>query len=278
MTPQEHPQPGGVSPSLDQPQPPNAMATYASYLRSVYLRQKFPTYGKLPQSPSRKYTNLASVKKEPVSKEQADAFTSAIIRGGIDNVARKKVPITMEEIAMVKKGAWPKCILVEGVPGIGKSTFAWKMCRKWGKGKMLQDYKLVVLLSLRERKVREATHIRHLFHFFDTEVQEEVSREVRKSGGRGVFMLFDGYDELPKNLCKQNSLFLDIICGKELSQATVLVTSRPSASGFLYEKCKDYLSQHIEILGFTSENIQSYLESTCGSDPSLLSGIQKYLQ
>ncbi len=251
---------------------------YAVFLRSVYLRQKFPTYGKLPHSPSKKYTNLASVKKEPVIKQQADDFTRATIRGDIDDVARKKEPISMEEIATVRGGIWPKCILVEGAPGIGKTTFAWKMCRKWAKGKILRDYRLVVLLSLREKKVRQASSISDLFHFYNRRVQEGVVREVEESGGKGLLLLFEGYDELPAGLRTQSSIFLDIIRGKELPQATVLITSRPSASGFLYDECRDFLFQHIEILGFTSGNLQSYLESTCGNDASLCSGMQKYLQ
>ena len=30
-----------------------------------------------------------------------------------------------------------RCVLVEGAPGIGKSTLAWMMCREWGQGKLL---------------------------------------------------------------------------------------------------------------------------------------------
>ncbi len=266
------------SQNLLPPSQSSPIDIFASYLRSVYLRQKFPTYGKLPHSPSKKYTNLASVKKEAVSKEKADDFTRATICGDIDDVAEKKEKITMEEIAVVKEGVWPKCILIEGAPGIGKSTFSWEMCRKWGKGEILRDYRLVVLLSLREKKVREATCVSDLFQFYNRRVQEQVVQEITESGGRGVLLLFEGYDELPIDLRTKNSLFLDIIRGKELPEATVLITSHPSASGFLYEECKDYLTQHIEILGFTSENVQSYVESTCGSEPSLLSGIQKYLR
>ena len=40
---------------------------------------------------------------------------------------------------------------------------------------------------------------------------------------------------------------------------------------------KDHISQHIEILGFTKANIQSYLESTIPDDPSLLADLKKYI-
>ena len=90
-----------------------------------------------------------------------------------------------------------------------------------------------------------------------------------------MLLLIEGFDELPTELRTQRSFFLDVIQGKVLPEATVLVTSRPSASDVLY---REDISQHIEIVGFTSENVQSYLKSTLGRDPSLLSGIQKYLE
>ena len=75
-----------------------------------------------------------------------------------------------------------------------------------------------------------------------------------------------------------NSTFLDVIIGRELPEATVLITSRPWASEFLQWGCKRGITQHIQILGFTQANIQSYLESTTASDPpSLLTGLKKYI-
>ena len=249
---------------------------YASYLKSVYKRQKFPNYRKWPPSPSKRYINLAVVMKGRVSKEEADDFTRATIHGDIDDIVHKKGSISMAQIATTnQRGVWPKFILVEGAPGVGKSTFSWKICRKWSKGKILQHYRLVVLLRLREKKVGEARIVSDLFRYYNDEIQQKVVHEIVQSGGRGVLLLIEGFDELPTNLRTRRSLFLDIIRGEVLSEATVLVTSRPSATGVLYEES---ISQHIEIVGFTSDNVQSYLESTLGSDPSLLSGIQKYLE
>ena len=53
--------------------------------------------------------------------------------------------------------------------------------------------------------------------------------------------------------------------------------SRPWASEFLHRECNRHISQHIEILGFTKANIQSYLESTIPDDPSLLADLKKYI-
>ena len=92
-----------------------------------------------------------------------------------------------------------------------------------------------------------------------------------------MFLLFEGYDELPEELRTKSSVFLDVITGRELPEATVLITSRPWASEFLHRECKGRISQRIEVLGFTKDNIQSYLESATPDDPSLLAGLKKYI-
>ena len=160
---------------------------------------------------------------------------------------------------------------------MGKSTLAWKLCCKWGKGKLLQKYQLVVFLRLRDKSMQAAKNISHLFQYRNYQIQRATVTEVQITGGEGVLFLFEGFDELPEKLRNESSIFLDIIVGKELPKATVLITSRPWASEILHKKCKKRISQHIEILGFTKDNISSYLESNIRNDPSLLAGLKKYI-
>ena len=250
---------------------------YASYLKSVYTRDKLPIYDKWPQVKSKKYINLALIEKEDITKPEADQFTRATIHGSIDDIKKSKRATDIGQVAQLPDGSRPKCILVEGAPGVGKSTFAWKLCHKWGKGKLLQQYQLVVLLRLRDKSVQTAKNISDLFQYHDHQIQQAVVEEIQRTGGKGVLLLFEGYDELPEELRTKNSVFLNVITGRELPEATVLITSRPWASEFLHRECKGRISQHIEILGFTKANIQSYLESTIPDDPSLLADLKKYI-
>ena len=255
----------------------SAVDTYTSYLKSVYTRAKLPVYDKWPQVKSKKYINLALIQKDNITRPEADQFTRATIHGNIDDITKSKQPTNIGQIAQLTDGSQPKCILVEGAPGVGKSTFAWKLCRKWGKGKLLQQYQLVVLLKLRDKNVRTATNISDLFRYYDHQIQKAAVEEIQRTGGKGVFLLFEGYDELPEKLRTESSVFLDVITGEELPEATVLITSRPWASEFLHKECKENISQRIEILGFTKDNIQSYLKSTTASDPSLQADLKKYI-
>ena len=255
----------------------SAVNTYASYLKSVYTREKLQVYDKWPQVKSKKYINLALIQKEDITKPEAYQFMKDTIHGNIDDIIESKRAMDIGQIAQLPKRSQPKCILVEGAPGVGKSTFAWKLCRKWGKGKLLEQYKLVVLLRLRDKSVRAATNISDLFRYHDHQIQQAAVEEIQRTGGKGVLLLFEGYDELPEELRTASPIFLDVITGRELPEATVLITSRPWASEFLHRECKRHISQHIEILGFTKADIQSYLDSTIPDDPSLLADLKKYI-
>ena len=254
-----------------------AIERYTSYLKSFYTKMTLPRSDKWPFIQSMKYINLVLIEKDDLKREEVDEFTRAVVHGNISLIARKRKPITFKQIACQGDGTRPKCILIEGAPGIGKSTFAWKMCRKWGKGKILEQYKLVVWLRLRDLRVRQAEKLMHLFYHPDLRVQEEITKEIISIRGRGVLLLLEGYDELPAKMRAKASLFIDIITGKELPEATVLILTRPSATKFLLTRYRSDVSQYIEILGFTQEDIQSYLQSVTKDNPSLLDELQNYL-
>jgi len=256
----------------------SAVNIYASYLKSIYLREKLPVYDKWPQVKSKKYINLALIEKEEIKKPEAVHFMRATIHGNIDDINKSKRATDISQIAQLPDGSQPKCVLVEGAPGVGKSTFAWKLCRNWGKGKLLQQYQLVVLLRLRDKTVRAAKNISNLFQYRQCHVQKTAVEEIQRTWGEGVLLLFEGYDELPEELRSNSSIFLDVITGRELPEATVLITSQPWASEFLHRECKRHISQHIEILGFTKHNIQLYLERTIpDDDPLLLADLKEYI-
>lgn len=173
----------------------------------------------------------------------------------------------------------PKFVLVEGAPGVGKTTFAWELCRKWAEGEILHGFSLVILVRLRDQSVRNAECLGDLIQYpRDPEIRCKVIEEITKTGGQGVLVLFEGYDELPASL---QALYRKLIQdNRELDEGTVLVTSRPWASEAFLLPCGDSrpVDQHIKILGFTTENIEDYLSSMLHDEPALLEDMKQYLE
>ena len=173
-----------------------------------------------------------------------------------------------------EQGLYPDCVLIEGAPGVGKSTLACMVCKRWSNGELLQHYFMVLLLRLRDKSVCEAKTIKDLFQYYDRTVQQAVVQEVEKTSGRHVLLILEGFDELPVQQRTECSLFIDLLRGKLLPLATKLVTSRPSATAFLREEC---LLQHVEILGLRKMEIETYINNELASRRSLLEDFQRYL-
>ena len=187
--------------------------------------------------------------------------------------------MSMRDIAKLQPDrSYPKLVLVEGAPGVGKTTFSWELCRRWAEGELMQHYSLVIVLRCRDKRVREAKTIDDLLYHPDSDVQQAAMKEIKQSLGEHVLFLLEGYDELPGQLREQHdSVFSDFISGRSLPRATVLVTSRPSATGNLRLMQCQRMTQHIEILGFTKKQLQFYLKS-CMSETEVLAKLQHYLK
>ena len=202
------------------------------------------------------YIKLAIVKKRKVSRAEADEFTRLTLQGDIDQILHEKEQIEMEQI--LKESDKTRLVLVEGAPGIGKSTLAWELCRQWENMESLKRFSLIVLLRLREEWVQNSAQISDLFYHSNPQLSKSVGLEVEKREGEGVLFIFDGYDEFPREIC-EGSLVMKIIRGIDyLPQATVLVTSRPSATAQLHSFLRSNIDKRIEIVGFSQKEIHQY--------------------
>ena len=245
-----------------KPEPPSKspIEEYADYMKSLYRRSKFPDDNKWPLTPSKHFIDLVCVDKQSEAKQEKAPFTD-----GIDQSAKKWKTIDMKDIGRPQSDSdYPHMILVEGVPGVGKTTFAWQLCRKWANKKLLKMYDLVILLRLRDRKVREAKTLNDFFYHYDNSLSERVCKEVESVHGKGTMFIFEGFDEFTPELRKleqTNSIFTLLLSGKVLPSSTIMVTSRPWALTDLQCKLSSSITQHVEILGFTNNRILEYINS-----------------
>ena len=250
---------------------------FSSYLKGVYTSEKplLTVESSLPTNEPLRFS-LAKLEKKEVSPSEADKFTRDSIRGDIDDVLLQKKPMSSNEVGVLPDGSQPKLVLIEGAPGVGKTTFSWDFCTKWGRGEALQEYSQVVLIPLRDNRLKEATSLSDLFYHPDPNIQKAVLQEVESTRGRGVLIWLEAFDELDEDKRTRSSIFLDLITGKVLPDSTIFLTSRPWATMSTAEKCKDRISQHIEILASADLQIKQYMEKT-KSDPSTAAKFKDYL-
>ena len=203
-----------------------------------------------------------------------DDYIGHILLGNITEVLEKRKEISIEQILETEEGQGKlRLILIEGAPGIGKSTLAWELCRKWEEFACMRKYRLVILLRLREEEVQKISNVGYLF--FSRE-RETLAKEVSDSQGRGILFILDGFDELPKQL-QQKGFLLDLIKGRVLPESTVLVTSRPSATGELLTSCRPQIQKHVEVLGFTQQSVHAYASRIFSSEPENLERFIAYI-
>ena len=261
-----------LQPPVAEPQVPNTSASDQTSLFHKFVKNRYkgykverdPTALKWPPTPSKVYINLACIdRKESGLMSVYDEITEAMVRdGNVDIVRGGKFPIDMNEIAKgLPSNTLETVILVEGAPGVGKSTFAWEYCRRWERGEIAQQYQLVLLLRLRDDRTSRAKTLRDLIQHSSEKVRGAVCEELEATGGANTMIILEGFDELPDVCRTMPSIFLELICGVMLQFATVMVTSRPWATRILRGRCSHRIFQHIEILGFTRQQISEYIES-----------------
>ena len=179
----------------------------------------------------------------------------------VDNLAASHSNVTtnIHKIFMPKEDSKaPKRILIEGAPGIGKTILAREIVYKWANGEILNEHKLLFLLYLRDPRLYEVKSVNQILNLFASENTRDLQKYVKKSGGKNVAFVFDGFDEYPVALQGESyitALIKGVNDGKLFYNSTVVVTSRPAATLFLHNK----VDRRIEILGFPKEERDKYV-------------------
>ena len=197
--------------------------------------------------------------------------------GDVAAIKKKRRTMEMDDIGRREDQSVAQHILVEGSPGIGKTMFSWELCRQWAEGKMLQDRDIVLMLQLRSKRVREAKSLSDLFYHDNDSIKQEVLEHITSVDGKGVFLVLEGYDELTEDQRTESSILNRLLTGDCLPKASIMVTSRPLTSDSLCRQFFESVDQHVEIVGFTDEDIESYVRRACVKLPNVLQDLLSYI-
>ena len=106
--------------------------------------------------------------------------------------------------------------------------------------------------------MRSAKNVSDLFPH--PQLQQAIAEEVEGSGGEGVALWLEGWDELKEDSRKKSSLFLALLHGYVLPKATVIITSRPWATENIWKSASVKVDQHIEIITTSDRELQRLLK------------------
>ena len=152
----------------------------------------------------------------------------------------------------------PRTVLIEGDPGMGKTTYCQKLAYDWATKQnewdpSFPEIEVLLLLKCHEIKsdIWEAINDQILPEEMDDQAKEYFFKFIRENQSK-VLLVLDGMDEAdPSNLKK----FFNLVEGKELSGCYVVLTSRHEV-GKKVRRCCDTLW---EIIGFNKEDAESFI-------------------
>ena len=216
------------------------------------------------------------------SKKETEVMAAATSKGGIEEYLSTTTSKTTKDLQEVfsqleqPSDSQHQCsILVEGSPGVGKSILLKHIAYLWANIELLTNTHFLFLLHLRDPSVRQLHSLQSLVHHFYhyNKQAEQVTSCVAQDGGKSVTILLDGYDELPPDL-RQNSFIVDLLQHKVLPACSIVISSRPHASTHL----RDNISCQVEILGFSEQDQQHFIEHSLKDQPHKISELKQYLK
>ena len=150
-------------------------------------------------------------------------------------------------------------VVVEGPPGIGKTTLCCKLLKMYK-----SQFTFILYCPLGNEKVAQASEVIDLFVRPSSNILE-IAKRMTTTEGEGVLIIFDGWDELSTDL-RQSSLAARIIRKEILAKCSVIVTSRSYASSSLLEMPS---ITRYEVMGFLENGIEAIIKTTLEEEPHL---------
>ena len=167
----------------------------------------------------------------------------------------------------------PLIVLIEGEPGMGKTTYCQKLVFDWA-SKQCHEWdetfpRIDVLLFLRCRAIKSSIWDAIEDQILPDEIEleeKEMFFQFLKQNPSKVLLVLDGLDEAdPQKL----EMYLKLIQKKQLPGCYIVLTSRHEAGS----KVRPYTDTLLEIVGFTREDANCFVRKYFGHAKRLADGL-----
>ena len=167
----------------------------------------------------------------------------------------------------------PFRILIEGAPGIGKTVLSKEISFQWAKNKVLFNKRILLLLFMRDPRVKDITSIYLLLKHFN--LKDSLARTIEEwlndTNGEYLTIVLDGFDEVSD---KNFFISIDLIGRMKLRKCDLIITSRTAASADLH----NIVQYRAEVVGFTEKDRKDFIQDTLRNQPDRINELGKFLQ
>jgi GTPase SAR1 family protein len=193
-----------------------------------------------------------------------------------DDLERKSLTYS-QVFSGVQIGEKPIRILVEGGAGTGKTALCMLLFKGWENSELFQNIELLLLLSLHQAKVKKARSVSQLIKTLFPSHNCDIISYLEQTKGEKVLIIADGFSELAETEFQRGSFLHNLLLGGLLNQASVLITSRPSASASLH-KTPCNIDYFMELYGFSGSTIRQYIREKFTGDQQKAIGLLEQLE
>ena len=170
----------------------------------------------------------------------------------------------------------PRVVLIEGKPGMGKTTYCKKVVFDWATGKHATGNcfaNIVIVLLIKCRDVQSGLWEAIEDQLLPREVGEDQRErffDFIRHNQSNVLLVLDGLDEVSE---KKLPMFSEIIQGRVLPNCRVVATARHEAG----VKVRKYCDTLLEVEGFTREDVETFIRNYFKAQQNLAEQLIKHL-
>ena len=227
---------------------PDEFRSFSDSMKSQYKRQSIISTKSPFSFETFEFANLSMIENVAANQVRLSKF---MLRGQVNEIL--EMPgIKRVNVEDIIDSSLPPKVVIDGPPGIGKTTLCRKLLNMWSNG-IHKHFDLVLYCPLGNSKIAKAQNLADIF-LFDSSKVSKVVKWMSDGDGKGLLIIFDGWDELSTEL-RQSSLATSIIRGEKLKQCSVIITSHSYASSSLL----DISTRHIQVIGFAEAEITAVI-------------------